>query len=136
MGASTMILRPAHLDRVRNCRDCHCRGWLRSWLLQRAFWAMRRRWLRARPACSNECPAEAARGGVAALSRTRNFVSAALRLTARVHDHRNDHHAGGAAGRPRDSRRGRRAGLLHVRNLDHAYVSSGPGAYTAQDLLR
>jgi hypothetical protein len=124
------------LDRVRNHRDRHCRGWLRSWLPQRAFWAMRRDgWEQGLP-IRNECPAAAARRGVAAVTRTRNFLSAALRLTARVHDHRNDHHAGGAAGRPRDSRCGRRAGLLHVRNLDHAYVSSGPGAYTAQDLLR
>jgi hypothetical protein len=44
------------LDDVRNYRARHCRGWLRSWLPQRAFWGMRPRRLGARPAGSKRVP--------------------------------------------------------------------------------
>ena len=45
-----------------------------------------------------------------------------LRLTARARDHRNDHHADGAAGRLRGSRHGHHAAPLHVRSLDRVHV--------------
>jgi hypothetical protein len=59
-----------------------------------------------------------------------------VRLAVLARGHRNDHHADGAAGRPRDSRRGRHAAPVHVRSLDRVRVSSGLEACISRDLLR
>ena len=59
-----------------------------------------------------------------------------LRPTAWARDRRNDHHADGAAGRLRDSRRGHHAAPLHVRSLDRVRVSSGVEVCSSRDLWR